>query len=210
MIMLAQGDPDFRALINTSSLCLPDGVGLLWAARLTGQRLRQVVPGSFVVPWLAERSAQREHRWFLLGGAQGVAPEVANRLTTRFPTLDVAGTFAGHAGPQHDDASCAAVRAAGRVDVLLVAYGSPRQEMWIARNQARLGVPLAIGVGGTFNFIAGRSFRPPDWLHRIHLYWLGRLISEPWRWRRQLALVRFCALVVRQAVRYRLRGIGEP
>ena len=90
----------------------------------------------------------------------------------------------------------ALIGAAGRVDVLLVAYGAPRQEEWLDRNLAALGIPVGIGVGGVFNYLAGDAPRAPRWVRRIHFEWLHRLITQPWRWRRQLALPQFAALAV--------------
>jgi N-acetylglucosaminyldiphosphoundecaprenol N-acetyl-beta-D-mannosaminyltransferase len=89
------------------------------------------------------------------------------------------------------------VRAAAP-DLLLVAYGVPAEERWIARNRHRLGVPVMVGVGGAFDFVAGVTRRAPAWMRRLGLEWLHRLIREPWRWRRQLALPRFVALVLAQ------------
>jgi N-acetylglucosaminyldiphosphoundecaprenol N-acetyl-beta-D-mannosaminyltransferase len=98
----------------------------------------------------------------------------------------------------------ARIRAAGRVDVLLVAYGAPKQEAWLDRNLAELGIPVGIGVGGVFNYLSGETPRAPAWVRRIHFEWLHRLITQPWRWRRQLALPAFAALAVAHAVRRRL------
>ncbi|MFN8473600.1 MAG: WecB/TagA/CpsF family glycosyltransferase [Anaerolineae bacterium] len=204
MVMLARRDPAFAGLLADADLAVPDGVGLLWASRLRGTPLRALVPGSDLVPWLAERSAGRGDRWFLLGAAEGVAEEAGRRLAARYPGLCVAGAFAGDASALGDPETRAAVRAAGRVDVLLVAYGAPRQEAWMARN-LDLDVPVAIGVGGTLNFIAGRSPTPPRWVYNLGLGWAYRLITEPWRWRRQIVLPQFAALAVWDALRQRTR-----
>jgi len=88
--------------------------------------------------------------------------------------------------------------------VLLVAYGAPKQERWLDRNLAALGIPVGIGVGGVFNYLSGTAPRAPRWMRRMHLEWLHRLVSQPWRWRRQLALPRFAALAVLAALRARL------
>ena len=204
MVMLARRDAAFAGMLADADLAVPDGVGLLWASRLRGTPLRALVPGSDLVPWLAERSARRGDRWFLLGAAEGVA-EIAGRiLAARYPGLDIAGTFAGDASPLGDPATRSAVKRAGPLDVLLVAYGAPRQEAWMARN-ADLGVPVSIGVGGTLNFITGRSRQPPRWVYNLGLGWAYRLAAEPWRWRRQLVLPQFAALALLDALRWRLR-----
>jgi len=197
-VMLARRDAEFRRILNESSLAIPDGVGLLWAGWMLGRPLREHVRGTDLVVRLASVSARKGYRWFLLGAAEGVARVAAERLQARWPELQVAGTFAGKAGPEGDEA--------GRVDVLLAAYGAPAQEKWMERNQAVLGVPVAIGVGGVFNFLAGRAPRAPVWMRRLELEWLHRLLTQPWRWRRQLALPRFALLVMAEAVRGERKG----
>ena len=108
--------------------------------------------------------------------------------------------------PDDDAATVARSRAAGRVDVILVAYGAPKQERWLDRNLAVLDIPVGIGVGGVFNYLSGATPRAPTWVRRLHFEWLHRLVTQPWRWRRQLALPMFGALAIAEAVRGRLRG----
>ena len=202
-VMRARRDPAFHALLERVDLAPADGIGLKWAGRFLGQPIRQVVPGSDLVPRLAERSAGRGERWFLLGAAQGVAAEAGAELRRRHPGLTIAGAWSGSPRAEHDEEICGRIEAVMPVDVLLVAYGAPAQDLWIARNQPRLRIPLAIGVGGTLNFLAGRSRRPPELVKRLQLIWLFRLITEPWRWRRQLMLIPFVALVLREGLRRR-------
>jgi N-acetylglucosaminyldiphosphoundecaprenol N-acetyl-beta-D-mannosaminyltransferase len=112
----------------------------------------------------------------------------------------VAGSFDGSPRVEDEDEVIARVRAAGP-DLLFVAYGVPAEEKWIARNRERLAVPVQIGVGGAFDFVAGVTLRAPAWMRTSGLEWLHRLVREPWRWRRQLALPRFVALVLGQRLR---------
>ena len=190
-VMAAQSDDEFRRVLAAADLCLPDGVGLLYAARRTGRRLPERVPGSELVYLLAERAAARGWPLFLLGAAPGVAEEAAAVLGGRFPGLRVVGTYAGSPDPAEDEALVARVNASGAT-LLYVAYGAPRQDKWIARNRGALTtVRVAIGVGGSLDFITGRAVRAPRWLQRLGLEWLHRLVKEPWRWRRMLALPRF-------------------
>ena len=200
MVMLARRDAAFAHDLAAADLAVPDGVGLLWAARLLGTPLRARVPGSVLVPQLAAASARRGDRWLLLGAAPGVAAEAGQVLAARYPGLRIVGAFAGDAAPAGDVETRAAVQAAGGVDVLLVAYGAPRQEAWMARHRD-LGIPVMIGVGGVFNYLTGRSKLAPAWMRRAGLEWLYRLVKEPWRWRRQLALPQFAALTVAEAAR---------
>jgi len=189
-IMAAQRDDTFRQVINDAAVCLPDGVGVLWAARRLDHPLRERVAGSDMVGQIAARAAQQGWRMYLLGAAPGVAEQAAVILQARHPDLVVAGTFAGSPAPAEQDAIVERIRAA-RPDVLFVAFGAPAQDVWIARNQPHLQVSAAMGVGGALDFIAGVAQRAPKWIQQLGLEWLHRLIQEPWRWRRQLALPQF-------------------
>lgn len=201
-VMAAQSDAAFLATLNHAALCVPDGIGLLLAARLSGLRLREHVRGTDLVDQLACLAARNGYRLFFLGGRDGVAAEAAAALRRRWPGLQVAGWFEGASDPSGDAETVAAVRGAGRVDVVLVAYGAPAQERWIERNLGACGAAVGIGVGGVFNFFAGRAPRAPGWMRRLELEWLHRLLTQPWRWRRQLALPRFVLLCLAR----RLRG----
>ena len=196
-VMLAQRDTGFRNLLDRVDLAPADGIGLKWAGRVLRQPIRELVPGSDLVLRMAERGAPLGRRWFLLGAAEGVAAVAGRVLERRYPGLIVAGTHSGNPGPSWDDDACRRIEAAAPVDLLLVAYGAPAQDTWIARNQPRLQIPVAIGIGGTLDLLAGRNPVPPRLVKRLHLIWLFRLITQPWRWRRQLALVRFVVLVLR-------------
>ncbi|MHB1133067.1 MAG: WecB/TagA/CpsF family glycosyltransferase [Chloroflexota bacterium] len=190
-VMAARRDESFRSVLDGMGLVVPDGIGLLLAARLAGRPVREHVRGTDLVERLAAQGAPAGYRFFFLGGRDGVGLRAAANLAARHAGVEIAGCYEGIAEAADDAATTAAVRAAGRVDVLLVAYGAPKQETWLARNQAALGVPVGIGVGGVFNFMAGRAPRAPLWVRRLELEWLYRLLTEPWRWRRQLALPRF-------------------
>ena len=199
-VMAAQSDVEFRRIINTAALALPDGVGILWASRRLGEPLPDRIPGVDLVERLAALSAERGYRLFFLGAMPGVADEAAQVLRQRYPGLAIAGTHSGSPDPEDDQGIVAQVCAA-RPQVLLVAYGAPAQDHWIARNLDRMGVPICIGVGGAFDYLAGVYPRAPSWLRRLGLEWLHRLITQPWRWRRMLALPRFVWQVLRNGHR---------
>jgi N-acetylglucosaminyldiphosphoundecaprenol N-acetyl-beta-D-mannosaminyltransferase len=197
-VMEAQHDREFFDLLNRADLVVPDGIGLLWAARRWQRPLRERVAGSDLVERLAERAAHRGWRLFFLGAAEGVAGRAAEILRARYPGLDVVGVFAGSPRPEEEADIVARVQAAAP-DVLLVAYGHPRQDKWIARNLARLRVPVSAGVGGSFDFIAGVVPRAPRWVQAVHLEWLYRLWRQPWRLRRVFkAAVLFPLAVLRR------------
>jgi N-acetylglucosaminyldiphosphoundecaprenol N-acetyl-beta-D-mannosaminyltransferase len=195
-VMEARRNAAFRAVLDAADLCLADGIGLVWAARRLGRPLPERVTGSDGVPLIAERAARAGWRIFFLGAAPGVARVAAGRLAQRYPGLQVAGAYAGSPADADAPAIIARIRAA-QPDILFVAYGAPKQDLWIAKHGAAAGVPVMMGVGGSFDFIAGVQKRAPAWLQRLGLEWLYRLMTQPWRWRRQLALPRFAWAVLR-------------
>ncbi len=189
-LMAAQHDSIFYQILKRADLCMPDGVGLLWAARRLGQPLPERVTGSDGVPRIAEWAAARGWKLFLLGAAPGIADRAATILQARYPGLQVAGTHAGSPGADEEDDIVARVNRSG-ADILFVAYGAPAQDKWIARNLHRLDTVVNMGVGGAFDFITGAAPRAPLWMQRAGLEWLHRLITQPWRWRRMLRLPLF-------------------
>jgi N-acetylglucosaminyldiphosphoundecaprenol N-acetyl-beta-D-mannosaminyltransferase len=201
IVMLARQDHDFRSTLNRAALNIPDGIGLVLAARLGGRRVREHVQGTDLVLLLAAEGARRGHRWFLLGGGPGIAERAGLGLTASFPGLNIVGAEPGSPWPADDPAVRQRIAAAGRVDVLLVAYGAPKQERWLDRNLSALDIPVGIGVGGVFNYLSGATPRAPAWLRQWHLEWLHRLTTQPWRWRRQLVLPAFAVLALRDAFR---------
>lgn len=196
-IMIAQDDVNFANILKRADLCVPDGVGLLWAARRLGQPLPERVTGSDGVPRIAEQAAKRGWKLFFLGAAEGVAQAAADILRERYPELQIVGVHSGSPAPEEEDAIAAMVNASG-ADMLFVAYGAPNQDKWIARNLPRLRVCMAMGVGGSFDFIAGTVPRAPVWMQRLGLEWLFRLIRQPWRIRRMMRLPRFVWAVLRR------------
>ncbi len=194
-VMAAQKHADFRQAINDAALVVADGTGVVWAARRLKAPTPERVTGIDTLVALAKGCAQQGYRMYLLGAAPGVAEQAAVRLQQLAPGLQIAGTYAGSPAPSEEEAILERVREA-QTDVLCVAYGAPAQELWIYRNLTRLPAAVAIGVGGSFDFLSGRQRRAPQLMQRMGLEWLYRLYREPWRWRRMLALPRFALLVL--------------
>lgn len=201
-VMLARRNPAFWQVLENADLCIADGIGLLWAARRLGSRLPERVTGSDGVPLMAAHAARAGWRCYLLGARPGVADRAAEILMRDYPGLQVAGTFAGTPSDADAPGIIARVRAACP-DLLLVAYGAPAQDLWIARHRDALCVPVMMGVGGAFDHIAGTRRRAPRWVQRLSLEWLFRLVTQPWRWRRQLAVPAFVWQVMRERSRTR-------
>jgi N-acetylglucosaminyldiphosphoundecaprenol N-acetyl-beta-D-mannosaminyltransferase len=195
-IMEARRNPEFHAVLERADLCMADGVGLLWAARRQGATLPERVTGSDGVPLIARAASQHGWRMYLLGAAPGIAESAGRILQARYPGLVIAGAYPGSPSDADAPGIIERVRAA-RPDILLVAYGAPRQDLWIARHRDALRVPVMMGVGGTFDHITGVRRRAPGWVQRLNLEWLFRLLTQPWRWYRQLDLPRFVWAVLR-------------
>jgi N-acetylglucosaminyldiphosphoundecaprenol N-acetyl-beta-D-mannosaminyltransferase len=187
-VMEARRNSAFRRVLAAADLATPDGFGLLLVARYRGTPLRGRVTGVALTERIAALAAERGWSVFLLGAAPGVAERAAAALERAHPNLRVAGYYAG--SPRREDEPAIRARiAAAQPTVLLVAYGHPAQDLWIARNQLLLRVPVAIGIGGALDYLAGEVRRAPAWIRRLGLEWLYRLIRQPRRWRRILDAV---------------------
>lgn len=203
MVVYAQRDPKYRAVVNASALSLCDTVGLLAAARARGAHLPDRVTGVELLERLCERAAREGLRIFLLGAAPGVAQSAARVLQDRYPGLQIAGTRNGYFPISESSAVAQDVRASG-AHLLFAAMGFPKQEFWLAEHLHETGAGAAVGVGGSLDVISGRVERAPAVWRRYGLEWLYRLVKEPRRWRRQLALPHFVLLLAAENVRTRL------
>ncbi|MFT7587044.1 MAG: N-acetylglucosaminyldiphosphoundecaprenol N-acetyl-beta-D-mannosaminyltransferase [Cellvibrionaceae bacterium] len=195
-VMRARQDADFLAVLDRADLCLADGIGLVYASRYQGQTLPERVPGSELVYHLAEACAKNGWRLFLLGAAEGVADEAGAILQQKYPQLNIAGTWSGSPSVAENAEIVGRINRSA-ADVLYVAYGAPNQDKWIARNKELLTtVRVAVGIGGSLDFITGRSVRASGRIQSLGLEWLHRLLMEPWRWRRMLTLPQFVIRVL--------------
>ncbi len=195
----AQRDANFRRVLLASDLNVADGVGIELAARLLGKPLPGRVTGSDGIYRIAEFAAQRGWGVYFLGAAPGVAERAASILKRQNSALRVAGAYSGSPNAwEWLEIRRRLLQA--RPDVLLVAFGHPRQDFWIHVHRDELPARVAIGVGGSFDFVAGVATRAPVWMRRWGIEWLHRLVTQPWRWRRMLKLPVFVWLVLRQVV----------
>ncbi len=188
-LCLAQRDPSFRAVVERAEVRTADGMPIVWMSRLRGRPLAARVTGADLMVPLAARAAREGWRLFLCGGAPGVADRVTAELRRRAPGVNVVGTaspsftdLAELTDPDANASLLAAIRASAP-DVLLVAFGAPKQELWIDHHRASgaLQVPVAIGVGGAFDFLVGQQSRAPRWMRRSGLEWIHRAVTQPGR-----------------------------
>jgi N-acetylglucosaminyldiphosphoundecaprenol N-acetyl-beta-D-mannosaminyltransferase len=194
-VMRAQTDHEFAKVLDAADLCLADGMGVVWAARRQGCDLEAPVTGVDLVGPLAAMCARRGFRLFLLGAAPGVAADLAEQLRDANRGLEVSA-HSGSPQPGHDVETIHRIRD-HRAQVLLIAYGAPAQELWFERLRDRLGVSVAVGVGGAFDYLTGRVPRAPEWMRRAGLEWLARLARQPWRARRMAVLPVYALKVLR-------------
>src|SRR4051794_15811645 len=170
-IVDANRDPVFATALRRADLRVPDGVGILWAAQLLGAPLPQRVTGSDGIYQICQRAAQAGWRVYFLGAGPGVAEAAAQRLSERYSGLQVAGCYAG--SPEAGEWPTIAARlTAAQPDILFVAYGHPRQELWIYAYRQELPVKVALGIGGAMDFVTGVAQRAPQWMQRLGLEWL--------------------------------------
>jgi len=195
MAVYAQRDPNFRAAVNGAALSLCDTVGIRWAARMRGIPVPERVAGVELIGPLCEALAREGLAVYLLGGRSDTAARAGAVLEREHPGLRIAGARDGFFSDADSAAVAAAVAASG-ARVLLAGLGSPRQELWLSRYLPDTGCGVGIGVGGSFDVVAGNVKRAPEAWRRLGLEWLYRLTAEPRRWRRQLALPQFVVLAL--------------
>jgi len=200
MLVQASKDGAFHALLNRTALNIPDSTGLLWGAKWTNQLLPERATGVDTVQALC--ASMGDEGVFLLGAAPGVAERAAAALRAANPRLRVAGTYAGSPRPEEAKGIVDMINASGAT-LLLVAYGSPKQDFWIDEHVHKMStVRVAMGIGGTFDFLAGTRKRAPSWMRSLGFEWLYRFIQEPSRWGRMWnAVVVFPFLVITRPVR---------
>jgi N-acetylglucosaminyldiphosphoundecaprenol N-acetyl-beta-D-mannosaminyltransferase len=185
-VVKALSDPQLRRILQDADMATADGMPLVWGARMLGVPIKSRVTGVDMVNRMAERAALRGYSLYLLGAAPGVAQRAAEILCARYPGLRIVGVASPsqQAVAGNDPAIIATIRAANP-DILLVAFGNPKQEKWIHTHTEQLCTPVMMGVGGTFDFVAGVTKRAPRWMQDTGLEWLHRLLQEPRRlWRR--------------------------
>lgn len=193
-LVIAKKDRHFREVLLNADLALADGVGLQWGAILQKKHFVTRIPGAELTERIMPVANEKKWSIFLLGARSNVAEKAADKLKLKYPELKI--DF-DNADPTPDGTKKALQHIKKiKPDILLVAYGAPAQDLWIARHKSELNVPVMMGVGGTLDFLAGVSPRPPKILHKLGLEWSYRLIREPWRWKRQLHIPLFIYMVI--------------
>lgn len=198
IVQRAEKDPEFAGILAQADLVLPDGVGVIYAAKILGRPLRARVPGIDFAAALLTRIAGTGTRLFLLGAAPGVAELAAVNLRAAYPGLVVCGFHDGYF--KEDRPVADAIREA-RADLVFVCLGAPKQEKWIAANGAAAGARLYVGLGGSLDVFAGKVERAPESFQRLGLEWLYRLLKQPSRIGRMAKLPLFLVSAVGARIR---------
>ena len=198
IVMSCRADPDVAAAVAGAALTIPDGIGIIYGAKILKTPLKEKVPGCDFSLKLMERMAKAGKSVFILGASPGTAEKAAENLGERLPGLRFVGT---HNGYFNDDAPVIEAINAAAPDLLLVCLGAPKQELWMHKNAAALNVGLMVGAGGSVNIYAGTVQRAPEFWRRAGLEWLYRLLQEPKRIKRQMALPKFMLKVIGVSLR---------
>ncbi|WP_422448940.1 WecB/TagA/CpsF family glycosyltransferase [Thermoanaerobacterium sp. DL9XJH110] len=195
IIMAAQKDKRLKDAISSADLCFPDGIGVVLASRLLGRPLKQRTTGFDLMMELLRKSADKKLSVFLLGGKPGVAEDAATNIKKKFSGVKIAGTHHGYFGESGEEEVVDIINRAAP-DILFVAMGAPKQEIFMAKNRDKLRCRVAMGVGGSLDVLSGKVRRAPAFMQMAGLEWLYRLITQPSRIRRMSVLPLFLLKVI--------------
>lgn len=229
ILVFAQNHPSFKKVLNEAKIALPDGVGIIFAGQILRRPFKERITGVDFLEMVCREIAEKPITVGFLGAGPGIAEAAADCLKKKYSGLKVVfasdewreGPVPGfpHASvSSHIRFTTTSVRAVGslstratppnlianhksEIDILFVAFGFPKQEEWIAENLPKIPVRVAIGVGGAFDYISGNVTRAPRWIQKAGFEWFYRLIRQPWRLKRQLALLKFIYLVLKEKLK---------
>nr|WP_316643921.1 WecB/TagA/CpsF family glycosyltransferase [uncultured Roseateles sp.] len=198
-LVKAQHDPELRKIINDCALINADGMPVVWASRLLGKPLKERVAGVDLFEALMQRAAEKGWRVFLLGAKEEIVSRVHDLYAKKYPELTFAGYRNGYWRPDEESAIVEQITSA-KADLLFVAISSPKKEQFLGAYQARMRIPFAMGVGGTFDVAAGKVKRAPVWMQKSGLEWFYRFLQEPRRMFRRYFIedMAFVGLFIRE------------
>ena len=195
IIMIAQDDKEYKTLLSeTADLVLPDGAGTVWAGNYLGYSIPERVAGYDLYLRLLEEAATKKLPVYFFGGKPGIAEEAAAEGKRRWPGLDVAGCRNGYFSAEEEPEIIKGINRSGAA-MLFAALGAPKQEKWLAKYREELKPCLLMGIGGSFDVLAGKVQRAPKWMQDARQEWFYRLVKQPSRFGRMLALPKFVIAV---------------
>ncbi|MGI1689973.1 WecB/TagA/CpsF family glycosyltransferase [Thermoanaerobacter uzonensis] len=195
IVMMAQKDKEYMEILNNTDLNVPDGSGIVFASKVFKNPLSERVAGFDLMMEFIKDISSRDIKIYLLGSAPQIAEQARVNLEKLYPSVKIVGTHHGYFTQEEENKIIEEINNKG-VEVLFVALGAPKQEKWIYKNRNKLKVKIAMGVGGSFDVIAGKAKRAPYLYRKLGLEWLYRLIKEPWRYKRMMALPKFALKVL--------------
>lgn len=195
IVMEAQNDPSLLNVIEDADLVVPDGIGLIYASKIQGTGLTERVTGVDLMLKILEYCHQHQKQIFLLGGKPGVAAKASENIVKKFSNIKIAGVRDGYFNPEDVPDILEEINNS-RADILFVALGAPKQEKWMHQYRNALKVKVAMGVGGSVDIWAGTVKRAPEIYQKLGLEWFYRLMKEPWRYKRMMALPKFMIKVL--------------
>ena len=203
IVMIAKEDEYLQEIINSSDLVIPDGIGLIYGSRIRKRPLKERVTGFDLSIKLLEIANRKGYSLFLLGGKEGVAKRASENIKNKYPNIKLAGYHHGFFKGSHigykdheEELNIIDMINESKPDIIFVGLGFPRQEIWIWENKNRIHGKVIIGNGGTMDILAGDLKRAPEIFQRLGLEWFYRLIKEPKRIKRQIALPKFILYVL--------------
>lgn len=196
IVMEAQKDQALMDILKGADLVVPDGIGVVWASKYSEIRLTERVAGFDLIQNLMAELAATEHTFYFFGGAPGVASTAARKMMKKYPGLKVVGVHNGYFDEKEEKRIIQDIKGKSP-SILLVGLGAPKQEKWIYDNLRLIDAKVAIGVGGSFDVMAGNVKRAPKIFQKLGLEWFHRLITQPTRWRRMMRLPKFALAVLK-------------
>ena len=196
IVDLCRKDSDFMRVVNHAALVLPDGIGIIYAAKILGEELCGKVAGIDFAESLAAAMAKEGMRLYLLGAKPGVAEKAGRNLCVKYPGLVLAGTLDGYFSDEQE--AVEAINACGGADAVFVCLGAPKQEKFISAHIDEIHATLYCGLGGSLDVFAGEAKRAPDIFIRLGLEWFYRLLKQPSRIGRMMKLPKFLLIVFRE------------
>jgi len=207
-IVDSQLDNDYKQVLNGADMITPDGMPLVWVAKFMGNREVERTYGPDLMMALCGKGQDQGRKHYLYGGTESTCSLLRNVLKRKFPNISILGHYAPPFRPQHTQEDEQVIEQINRAnpDILWVGLGSPKQDFWMQEHRERLNVPVIIGVGAAFDFIAGVKKQAPRWMQRSGLEWFFRLCSEPKRlWKRYLVgNIRFVYLLMKYGLKAKL------
>lgn len=203
IVMEAKKDESLKNILNGGSIVIPDGIGLIYAAKIKKKNLPERVTGCDISFEMLDLAQREGYSIFLLGGKEGVAKEAGENLKKDYPNIKLAGVqngyfkgaHIGYSNHEEEKVIIETINNSG-ADILFVGLGAPKQEVWINENKGRLNCKVVIGNGGTVDILAGRIERAPEFFQKLGLEWLYRLVKDPKRIKRQMVIPLFILTIL--------------